>query len=154
MPTEQQAPEQIKPESLDDHLEVLSKSVFQAGMSWRVVDSKWPGIKEALNNFQIGAVASLGEEQIDGLADDTRMIRNRSKIAGTAHNARTLIELDEEYDGIVNYFRSFDDFWDLVKDVRKRFKFLGNMGVFLWMYVIGEKVPPYEEYQKVAATKK
>ena len=35
------APEQIKPQSLDDYLEVMSKAVFQSGMSWKVVEAKW-----------------------------------------------------------------------------------------------------------------
>ena len=33
-------PEQIKPTSLNDYLEVMSKAVFQSGMSWRVVEAK------------------------------------------------------------------------------------------------------------------
>ena len=31
-----QAPERIEPRSLADYLEVMSKSVFQTGISWRV----------------------------------------------------------------------------------------------------------------------
>ena len=44
---EQHAPEKINPKSLGDYLEVMSKAIFQAGISWRVVESKWPGIREA-----------------------------------------------------------------------------------------------------------
>ncbi len=32
---QQGPPPQIKPESLDDYLEVMSKAVFQSGISWR-----------------------------------------------------------------------------------------------------------------------
>ena len=41
------APERIEPAGLADYLEVMSKSVFQPGMSWKVVAAKWPGIREA-----------------------------------------------------------------------------------------------------------
>src|SRR5712692_3324769 len=45
------APQQIQPTRLGDYLEVMSKAVFQTGISWRVVDAKWPGIREAFQNF-------------------------------------------------------------------------------------------------------
>jgi 3-methyladenine DNA glycosylase Tag len=147
------APEQIEPKSLDDYLEIQSKPVFQAGMSWRVVESKWPGVREAMNNFQVGTVASLGEEQIDALADDTRMIRSRKKIAAIVHNAQKLIELDEKHGSIRNYVRSFSSYDALAADIKKQFKFMGEMGIYYWLYVIGEKVPTYEEYQARTAKK-
>ena len=34
-----QAPAQIKPQSLGDYLEAMSKAVFQSGMSWKVVEA-------------------------------------------------------------------------------------------------------------------
>ena len=48
MRTHVAAPKQINPKSLADYLEVISKAAFQAGISWQVVESKWPGIKESL----------------------------------------------------------------------------------------------------------
>ncbi|MCS5657138.1 MAG: hypothetical protein NZ762_01615 [Dehalococcoidia bacterium] len=44
-------PERIQPNRLGDYLEIMSKAVFQSGISWRVVESKWPGIKEAFKGF-------------------------------------------------------------------------------------------------------
>ena len=37
-------PERIQSNRLGDYLEIMSKAVFQSGISWRVVESKWPGI--------------------------------------------------------------------------------------------------------------
>jgi hypothetical protein len=34
----------------------------------------------------------------------------------------------------------------LVKDLRKRFKFLGEMGCYYYLHVVGEEVPPHEEW--------
>ena len=42
------APEKIQPTSLGDYLEIMTKAVFQSGISWRVVEAKWPGIKKPL----------------------------------------------------------------------------------------------------------
>ncbi len=47
------APEQINPTRLGDYLEAMSKSVFQSGMSWRVIKAKWPTINEAFQNFDV-----------------------------------------------------------------------------------------------------
>lgn len=68
-------PEQINPQSLDDYLEVMSKAVFQSGMSWKVVESKWPGTREAFRNFDIHQVAGMLDKDIDDLTRDTRVIR-------------------------------------------------------------------------------
>ena len=42
-PMDHDAPEQIAPHSLNDYLEVMTKAVFQSGLSWKVVSNKWPG---------------------------------------------------------------------------------------------------------------
>ncbi len=146
MPSGQSAPPRIEPESLDDYLEIQTKAVFQSGMSWKVVEAKWPGIREALDDFQVGAVASYGPEKIEALGDDTRVIRNKRKLAAIAGNARKMIELEDEYDGFKNYLRSFGDFYELMEDVRKQFKFMGPMGIYYWLWVVGEDVPPHEEF--------
>ena len=46
-----EAPVRIEPQRLGDYLEVMSKAAFQTGISWKVVENKWPGIKEALRDF-------------------------------------------------------------------------------------------------------
>lgn len=148
MPEGQGAPPQIEVKSLDDYLEIQTKAVFQSGMSWKVVESKWPGIREALDEFQAGAIASYGPEKIAALGDDTRVIRNKRKLAAIADNARRMIELDDEYDGFKNYLRSFADFYELMEDVRKQFKFMGPMGIYYWLWVVGEDVPPHEEFSQ------
>ena len=88
----------------------------------------------------------MGEPEIDALAADTAIVRNRRKIAATVHNAQRLIELDEEFDGIRNYMRSHADFYAALKDVRKQFKYMGDTGTYFWFYVLGEDVPDYGEF--------
>ena len=73
-------PEQIKPTSLNDYLEVMSKAVFQSGMSWRVVEAKWLTIREAFYDFDVAKVAALDERDLDQLTKDTRVIRNYRKL--------------------------------------------------------------------------
>lgn len=139
-------PKQIKPKTLGDYLEVMSKAAFQSGMSWAIVEKKWPGTREAFRDFDVLKVATLTTKQIDALADDVRLIRNRRKIDAIVHNARTLIELEEQYGSFRKYLRSHGGFEALVKDMRKRFKFVGDFGAFYFLYVVGEPVPEYEAW--------
>jgi 3-methyladenine DNA glycosylase Tag len=144
--TEHHAPTQVTPKTLGDYLEAMSRPVFQTGMSWKVVDSKWPGIREAFKGFDIDKVARMGDPDIDRLATDTRVIRNRRKLEAVVDNANRIIALDREHGSFRKYLRSHDDFEALVKDMRKQFRFLGDMGCYLFLYTVREKVPTWEEW--------
>ncbi len=143
---DQNAPEQINPQSLGDYLDVMSKSVFQSGISWRVVEAKWPSTREAFRGFDAKAVASMSEDDIDELAEDTRVIRNRRKLAAVVGNAARMVELEKEHGSFRAYLRSHDGFDTTVAALRKDFKFLGDMGCYLFLYVVGEEVPPHDEW--------
>jgi 3-methyladenine DNA glycosylase Tag len=141
-----EAPPQITPTRLADYLDVMSKAVFQSGMSWRVVEAKWPGFREVFQEFDPNIVADLTPPEIDRIAQDTRIIRNRRKIEATVDNAATLLELDRSHNGFKNYLKSHASYADLERDLQKRFKFLGGMGIYYFLYVVGEPVPPHEEF--------
>ena len=125
---------------------MLTKSVFQPGMSWRVVEAKWSGIKEAFRDFDAEAVADYTEADVDRLTTDTRVIRNRRKLEATVYNAQRMMELESEHGSFKAYLRSHGGFEETVKDMRKRFKFLGDSGAFHFLYVVGEEVPSYEDW--------
>ncbi|MCI0789816.1 MAG: DNA-3-methyladenine glycosylase I [Chloroflexi bacterium] len=144
---EMQAPKRVSPQGPGGYLEIMSKVVFQSGMSYKVVDSKWPGIREAFHDFDAVKVAGMTPTEIDLLTQDTRVIRNRRKLESVVSNAGRLLELDSEFSGFQRYLRSHGDFPTLVKDLRKQFKFLGEMGCYYYLYVVGEEVPPHEEWR-------
>ncbi len=140
------APEKIQPAGLADYLEVMSRAVFQTGISWRVVGSKWPGIREAFRAFDPVVISKLNIAELDELAEDKRIIRNRRKIEAIVSNARRMLELDNSFGGFRNYLRSHNSFEELLKDLHKQFKFLGDTGSYYFLWVVGEKVPPHEEF--------
>ena len=105
-----QAPHQIEPTKLADYLEVLTKAVFQSGMSWRVVEAKWDGFREAFADFDPATIAAFTGDDIDSLAEDTRIIRNRRKIEATVTNAETILTLDGGPGGFIGWLRSQADF--------------------------------------------
>jgi len=143
---EHRAPEKIQPTSLADYLEVMSKAVFQTGISWRVVENKWPGIREAFHAFDAGAIASLTPEELDAITADPRVIRNRRKIEAIVENANAMLGLERQHGTFRSYLRSHGGFEETVKDMRRRFKFLGDMGAYYFLWVVDEEVPSYEDW--------
>jgi 3-methyladenine DNA glycosylase Tag len=141
-----QAPKKITPKSLDDYLEVMTKAVFQSGMSWQVIDAKWDGFRDAFEGFDAEKVAAFTPDDVDRLAQDTRIVRNRRKIQATVDNAVEMIELDREHDGFRNYLRSQGSFDETVADLKRHFSFLGDFGSYYFLHVVGEKVPSHEEW--------
>jgi 3-methyladenine DNA glycosylase Tag len=141
-----EAPKRVRPRGLADYLEVMTKSVFQSGISWRVIEAKWEGFRAAFRGFNPEWVAGLDPPDVDHLAQDTRIVRNRRKIEATMHNARTILDLDRQHEGFREYLRSHADFDTTVADLRKRFKFLGDLGACYFLYVVGERVPDHEEW--------
>ncbi len=147
-----QAPKQIEPTKLADYLEVLTKAVFQSGMSWRVIEAKWDGFREAFADFDPATIAAFTGDDIDRLAEDTRIIRNRRKIEATVTNAETMLALDEEPGGFTGWLRSHAGFDATVAALRGEFRFLGDTGSYFFLYVVGERVPPHEEWMKAHAS--
>ena len=143
---EHRAPEKIQPSSLADYLEVMSKAVFQTGISWRVVENKWPGTREAFRGFDPRAIVALTPEDLDAITADPRVIRNRRKIEATVDNAGAMLELERQHGTFRSYLRSHGGFEETVKDMRKRFKFLGDMGAYYFLWVVDEEVPSYEDW--------
>jgi hypothetical protein len=141
-----QPPERVTPNTLADYLDVLTRAVFQSGISWRVVEAKWPGTRAALYEFDPARLAELTPEDVDRLAQDQRLVRNRRKIEATIENAQTILDLDREHGTFKRYLESFGDFELVAADLVKRFKYLGQMGAYYFLHVVGEPVPPHEEW--------
>jgi len=141
-----QAPERVSPKNLADYLDILTRAVFQSGISWRVIEAKWPGTRQALEDFDPERLADLTPDDVDRLVQDQRLIRNRRKIEATIANAQTMLDLDREYQGFKRYLSSFKDFDAVSADLINRFKFLGASGAYYFLYVVGEPVPQHEEW--------
>jgi 3-methyladenine DNA glycosylase Tag len=141
-----QAPTKIEPAGLADYLDVITRAVFQSGMSWRVVEAKWDGFREAFAGFEPAVVAGYTGHDLERLAADTRIVRNRRKIEATVGNAQALLALDGLPGGFVGWLRSRGDFDATVAALRGEFRYLGDMGAYYVLYVVGEDVPSHEDW--------
>ena len=143
-----QAPQQITPTRPADYLEVMTKAVFQSGMSWQVVEAKWPGFREAFDGFDPEKIAGYTGDDVERLAADTRIIRNRRKIEATLTNAETMLGLERSPGGFAGWLRSHPGFEATVAALRGEFRFLGETGAYYFLYVVGEPVPSHEVWMK------
>lgn len=139
-------PNVIREPGLSDYLDVMSRAVFQAGLSWAGIGKHWAAYREAFDGFDPARVAMYGEAEIERLMETDGVLHSRRKIAATIENARALLEVDREYGGVGKYLRSFEGYDTLAKDIRRRFKFMGEMNVWYFLFRTGEAVPQFEHW--------
>jgi DNA-3-methyladenine glycosylase I len=140
-------PEQIKPKKPADYLEVLTKAVFQSGMSWRVVEAKWAGFREAFHDFDPEKVASLTPLDVEWLSEDPRIIRNRRKIDATVDNAGALLEIIARHGSFEKYLAAQGGFAAKSAALHRDFRYIGEFGAYFFLYSIGQPVPAHEEWE-------
>ena len=139
-------PEQIDPNCLSDYLEVMTRAVFQASLSWKMIEKSWAAHIAAFKNFDPSLVACFSDEDIEELMKFEGIIHNKKKIIATIKNARTMVELDKQYHGFQNYLRSKSSYEELSKDMRKRFSFLGELSIYYFLFRVKEPVPEFEKW--------
>lgn len=138
-----QHPPMSRPKNDDGYFEEMSKVVFRAGLNWSVIEKKWPDIKRAMANFSIDAVARFDADDIDRLLKDDGMIRSAKKIAGVIGNAQAVQKIQQEFGSFAKYLQAVKANSEeaLLKDLRKRFAFLGESSTVMFLFAVGEEMP-------------
>ena len=107
-----QAPEwwyqEKRPSTDEEYFENMCRVIFQAGLNWQVVDNKWPSIKKAFSNFNIGKVACFTEADVERLIKDPGIIRNKGKIKAIIQNAQNFKAIEKQYGSFQKYLDSLD----------------------------------------------
>ena len=80
----------------DRWLAAMARYIFQAGISWSVVDAKWPGIEAAFHGFDVGRVSMMDDDWFDRLVTDPRVIRSGPKIVAIRENAAFIRQVQAE----------------------------------------------------------
>lgn len=139
-------PAQVESPALNDYLEVITRAVFQAGLSWASIAQRWESFREAFESFDVPKVAAYTEGDVDRLLHADGILHSARKIRATVHNAQTLLELDKAHHGFENYLRSFSSYAALSADIKRRFKFMGEMNVWYFLFRVREPVPAFEKW--------
>jgi DNA-3-methyladenine glycosylase I len=138
--------------------EMLCLEGAQAGLSWATILRRREGYRAAYDGFDADRMAAYDDARQAELLTDTRIIRNRAKVAAFRDNARAVLRLRTEQGGLDRYLWSTVDGQPLVgsprlladvpthtplaeaisKDLRRRgFRFVGPVIVYAWMQSVG-----------------
>ena len=139
-------PPAVKPQTLGDYLQAMSRAIFTAGISWKVIDAKWDGTLKAFEGFDAEKVAAYTPNDVERLMSDPGVVHNRKKIEAIIRNAGELIVTDREFGGFEKYLSSFADNDELVKDLHRRFAFLGESVAHFFLFGIAFNLPAQEKW--------
>jgi 3-methyladenine DNA glycosylase Tag len=148
-------PDVIEAPTLSDYLDVMTRAVFQAGLSWASIAKHWNEYREAFDGFDPRKVALYTEGDVDRLMRAQGVLHSMRKIRATIANAAAIVEIDGKHGGRADrqgdtgfavYLRSFPDYTALAADFKKRFKFMGDMNVWYFLFRVHEPVPRFEHW--------
>jgi 3-methyladenine DNA glycosylase Tag len=141
-------PEILSDPSPADYLGLMSRAIFQAGMSWKLIESKWDAYLRLFEGFDPVRVARFGEGDVERIMADGGVVRTRKKIVATIDNARALLELERLPGGFRGHLRSFASYAEAARDLRARFAFLGELSAYYVLFRSGEPVPRFETWER------
>lgn len=131
------------PASDDGYFENMTRVIFQAGLSWRLIERKWPNFKKAFENFSVIRVARFGDDDAERLMAEKGIVRNRRKISATIHNAKQFQTIKKEFGSFQAYIDTLDksnNYALVIKELSKKFKHLGPSSARILLYSVGEDV--------------
>jgi len=143
----------------DQHLfEMLCLEGAQAGLSWWTILQKREGYREAFDQFDVEKIIHYTADKLEELKQDTRIVRNKLKIASVVTNAKAYLQIQEKHGSFSHYLWSFVDHkplineWASIKEVpvtteisdrmskqlkKDGFKFIGSTICYSFMQAVG-----------------
>lgn len=137
--------------------EHLALEVFQVGLSWLLILRRREAFREAFHGFDPARVATLTDADVERLANNPDIIRNRAKIKATITNAKAVLAMHEAGETlagllaahrppvVINARNTYADLPSstpeseaLTKELKKRgFTFVGPVNVHAMMQALG-----------------
>jgi len=133
-------PEEIA-STLDDRiLAEMTRRIFYAGFSSKVIDDKWPAFEAGFDGFDPNACAFMSEEHFDRLLQDRGIVRNAAKIKSVQINAQFLLDLKTEHESAAQFFANWadTDYVGLLDVLKKRASHLGGDSAGRFLRGIGK----------------
>lgn len=130
----------------------------QAGLSWWTILQKREGYREAFDQFDVEKIIHYTADKLEELQQDTRIVRNKLKIASVVTNAKAYLQIQEKHGSFSHYLWSFVDHkplineWASIKEVpvtteisdrmskqlkKDGFKFIGSTICYSFMQAVG-----------------
>ena len=127
----------------------MTRTVFTAGLNWKVIENKWPNFEKAFAGFQIPKVAKFTGKDTKRLLSDAGIVRNEKKILATVHNAGEFLKLEKEFGSFDKYLESFGkDENKMLEAVAERFEHVGPSTARMFLWSSGCELTPTKEEKK------
>ncbi len=138
--------------------EMICLEGAQAGLSWWTILQKREGYRKAFDEFDASEIVQYTEDKLAALREDSRIVRNKLKIASVVTNAQAFLRIQEKHGSFSNYIWSFVDHkpihnhWSTIADVpvttpisdkmskqlkKDGFKFVGSTICYSFMQAVG-----------------
>lgn len=124
----------------DRVLSEMSRYVFYAGFSPRVVQAKWPGIEAAFEQFDVGRNAVMDPPRFEALMQTPGIVRNARKIRAVQINARLLLELAASHGSASRFLADWPDgrYSVLLGILKTRGNYLSGHAAMRFLRAIGK----------------
>jgi hypothetical protein len=139
-------PRVVTDATLADHLEIITRAIFQAGLSWAIIAARWPAFLVAFEHFDVKRVAAYGPDDLARLMSTDGLIHSETKFVATFANANALLALEREYGTFESYLASFASYAKLYADAHHRFAFMGDLSCYYWLLRTASTVPRFDDW--------
>jgi DNA-3-methyladenine glycosylase I len=141
-------PEVIEHPTAADVFAVMTRAVFQAGVSWAQIGKNWDAYGRAFADFDAERVAQYNDIDIEQVLAEPGILRMPKKVKATIANAQALQAVLSEFRDFHAYISTFPDYAATAKDIKKRFSFMGDMNAWYLLFRLHEPVPKFEAWVK------
>lgn len=131
--------------------EKLCLEGFQSGLSWITILRKRDAFREVFEGFNIERVARFGDNDVNRLLGDVRIVRHQGKIRSTINNARRSLDVIADVGSLGALVWSFEpsaappttapttpESAALAKELKRRgFTFVGPTTAYAFMQSVG-----------------
>jgi 3-methyladenine DNA glycosylase Tag len=124
----------------DRVLAEMTRRVFYAGFSSRVIDDKWEAFEAAFDHFDPRACAFMTDERFDALTQNAGIIRNGAKIRSVQINAQLVLDLAAERGSAARFIAEWPDadYAGLLDVLKRRGSHLSGDAAMRFLRAIGK----------------
>ena len=133
------------PASDDGYFESLTLEIFEAGLNWTLIFNKRESFRSAFDGFSLSAVSEYGPEDVERIMASPNIVRNQRKIAAAVVNAKEFREIQSAHGSFRAWLDGLSgDEPDLMKELGRRFDFVGPSVARSFLHDVG-RTPPHHE---------
>lgn len=124
----------------DRYLSVMSRRIFRAGLTHRLVDARWPAFEAAFADFNLEYVANLTDDDLKQLSRDESLIRHRKKIFAVRDNAQAMRSIIRKHGSFGFWLAEWpeEEINQLWQEIRRNFTQMGGNSAPSFLRMVGK----------------